>query len=96
MPPATDHIEILEIPDPPLPSSSNNPHPLDDALDLALKALPSYERQFRFHYQRGHAIYSYTRVKLETCEKLLREHKVQERALGIARGNLDHFYKMIF
>ena len=95
MPPASEQIEIVEILDPPMPSSSHNPHPLDDASDPALKALPSYERQFRYHYQYGHAIYSRTQVKVETCERLLGEQKVQERALEIARGNLDHFYKMI-
>ncbi|KAI8570255.1 hypothetical protein RHMOL_Rhmol01G0020000 [Rhododendron molle] len=95
MPPASEQVEIVEIPDPPSPSSSHNPHPLDDALDPALKALPSYERQFRYHYQYGLAIYSRTQAKFEHCERLLREQKVQERALEIARGNLDHFYKMI-
>uniref|UniRef100_A0A5B7AYK6 Uncharacterized protein n=1 Tax=Davidia involucrata TaxID=16924 RepID=A0A5B7AYK6_DAVIN len=95
IPPEPEQVEILEIADPPSPSSSHNPHPLDDASDPALKALPSYERQFRYHYQRGHAIYSRTRVKFETCERLLREQKVQERALEIAQGNLDHFYGMI-
>ncbi|KAL7224380.1 hypothetical protein ACSBR1_025775 [Camellia fascicularis] len=95
MPPASEQVEIVEIPDPPSPSSSHNPHPLDDALDPALKALPSYERQFRYHYQCGHAIYSRTQTKFEACEKFLREQKVQERALEIARGNLDHFYGLI-
>ncbi|KAA8522833.1 hypothetical protein F0562_009256 [Nyssa sinensis] len=95
IPPAPEQVEILEIADPPSPSSSHNPHPLDDASDPALKALPSYERQFRYHYQCGHTIYSRTRVKFETCERFLREQKVQERALEIAQGNLDHFYKMI-
>ncbi|CAL5328293.1 unnamed protein product [Camellia sinensis] len=95
MPPASEQVEIVELPDPPSPSSSHNPHPLDDALDPALKALPSYERQFRYHYQCGHAIYSRTQTKFEACEKFLREQKVQERALEIARGNLDHFYGLI-
>ncbi|OIT26268.1 PREDICTED: autophagy-related protein 11 [Nicotiana attenuata] len=94
-PPLPEEVEIIDIPDPPLPSSSHDPHPLDDATDPALKALPSYERQFRFHFQRGHAIYSRSQMRIETCERLLREQKVQERALGIARGNLDHFYGMI-
>ncbi|KAK6944319.1 Autophagy protein ATG17-like domain [Dillenia turbinata] len=94
-PPAPEQIEIIEIADPPLPASSHNPHPLDDASDPALKALPSYERQFRHHYQRGHAIYCRTQVKFEACERLLREQMVQERALDIARGNLDLYYRMI-
>ncbi|KAL6984935.1 hypothetical protein U1Q18_018316 [Sarracenia purpurea var. burkii] len=96
MPPSPERVKTLEIPEPPSPPSSfNNPHPLDDALDPAMKALPSYERQFRYHYQLGHGIYSHTQVKFETCERLLREQKVQERALEIARRNLDHFYRMI-
>ncbi|KAK6126995.1 hypothetical protein DH2020_039261 [Rehmannia glutinosa] len=93
--PAPEQDEIIDIPDPPLPSSSHNPHPLDDSSDPALKALPSYERQFRYHFQCGHAIYNRTLAKFETCERLLKEQKVQQKALEIARGNLDHFYKMI-
>ncbi|KAL0316548.1 UNVERIFIED_CONTAM: Autophagy-related protein 11 [Sesamum radiatum] len=93
--PAAEQVEIVDIPDPPLPSSSNSPHPLDDASDPALKALPSYERQFRFHFHCGHAIYSRALAKIEMCERLFQEQKVQERALEIAGGNLDHFYKMI-
>ncbi|XP_058207005.1 autophagy-related protein 11-like isoform X1 [Rhododendron vialii] len=93
--PEAEQVETPEIPDPPSPSDSHNPHPLDDALDPALKALPSYERQFRYHYHCGYAIYRRTQVAFEICERLLQEQKVQERALDIARGNLDYFYKMI-
>lgn len=94
-PPTIEQVPIIDIPDPSLPSSNNNPHPLDEATDPALKALPSYERQFRHHFQHGRAIYRCTIAKFDTCERLLREQKVQERALEIAWGNLDHFYKMI-
>ncbi|KAI3801700.1 hypothetical protein L1987_29812 [Smallanthus sonchifolius] len=98
-PPQPEEIEIESLermnPDPPLPSSSNDVHPLDEASDPALKALPSYERQFRYHYQFGDAIYQRTLLKYETCERLSREQRVQEKALEIARGNLDHIYKMI-
>ncbi|KAL6555186.1 hypothetical protein OROGR_006444 [Orobanche gracilis] len=93
--PPSEEVEIIDIPDPPAPSSSNNPHPLDDAPDPALKALPSYERQFRYHFQCGHAIYSRTLAKVEACERLLQEQKVQERALEIASGNLDYFYRIV-
>ncbi|CAK9172056.1 unnamed protein product [Ilex paraguariensis] len=93
--PAPEQAEIIEIQDPPSPSPSHSPHPLDDALDPALKALPSYERQFRYHYQRGHVIYNRTQVRYEACDRILRELKVQERALEIAGGNLDHYYRMI-
>ncbi|KAJ7955679.1 Autophagy-related protein 11 [Quillaja saponaria] len=94
-PPPLEHIDILDAVEPPSPSSSHDPHPLDDASDPALKALPSYERQFRYHYHRGHAIYSSTLEKYKNCERLLREQKVQERAVEVARGNLDQYYRII-
>jgi autophagy-related protein 11 len=94
-PPPPEQVDELEIADPPSPSSTHNPHPLDDASDPALKALPSYERQFRYHYHRGHAIYSRSQVKYDNCARLLQELKVQERALEVATGNLDQYYKMI-
>ncbi|KAL0337759.1 UNVERIFIED_CONTAM: Autophagy-related protein 11 [Sesamum calycinum] len=77
--PAAEQVEIVDIPDPPLPSSSNSPHPLDDASDPALKALPSYERQFRFHFHCGHAIYSRALAKIEMCERLFQEQKSANR-----------------
>ncbi|CAL1358665.1 unnamed protein product [Linum trigynum] len=94
-PPSTEELNVVEVADPPLPASSHEPHPLDDATDPALKAMPSYERQFRYHFHRGHAIYSRTQVRFETCERLLREQKVQERAVEVGRGNLDQYYKVI-
>lgn len=94
-PPPPEQIEVNEFLDPQSPSSSHDPHPLDDALDPALKALPSYERQFRYHYHKGHVIYTRTQMKYEACERLLRELKVQERAVEVATGNLDQYYKII-
>ncbi|EEF33994.1 conserved hypothetical protein [Ricinus communis] len=93
--PAPEQIDILEVADPPSPGCTHDPHPLDDALDPALKALPSYERQFRYHYHRGHAIYGRTHAKYAHCERFLREQKVQGRAIDVARGNLDQYYRMI-
>lgn len=94
-PPPPELVDMPEVADPPPLAPSNNPHPLDDAADPALKALPSYERQFRYHYQLGHAIYSRTHVKYEHCERLLREQKVQERAVHVAKGNVEQYYRMI-
>lgn len=93
-PPAPEQLDIVDVPDP-SPASPQRPHPLDEASDPALKALPSYERQFRYHFQCGHAIYSRTLARFEKAERLLQEQKVQERALEIARGNLDHFYRIV-
>ncbi|KAA0043092.1 autophagy-related protein 11 isoform X1 [Cucumis melo var. makuwa] len=95
LPPPPEQIDILDLVEPPSPSSSQDSHPLDDASDPALKALPSYEREFRYHYHKAHTIYSSTVMKYECCERLLREQKVQERAIEVARGNLDQYYKMI-
>ncbi|KAL8152483.1 hypothetical protein V2J09_010243 [Rumex salicifolius] len=95
-PPPTEQLEIREIPEPPPPSSSTNPHPLDDAMDPALKALPSYERQFRHHYHCGHAIYNRTVLKYENCQKVLREQKVQERGMEIAGRNLERFFTILY
>ncbi|KAF7838114.1 autophagy-related protein 11 [Senna tora] len=94
LPPPPEQVDIVDIAGPPSPSS-HDPHPLDDALDPALKALPSYERQFKYHYYCGHAIYSRTVVKYEHCERLLREQMVQEKAVEVARGNLDQYYRLI-
>jgi autophagy-related protein 11 len=92
--PLREQVDIPDIADPPSPASSHTPHPLDDASDPALKALPSYEREFRYHYHLGHAIYSRSQMKYETCERLWREQKVQERAMEVASGNLEQFYRM--
>ncbi|KAK7388407.1 hypothetical protein VNO78_23223 [Psophocarpus tetragonolobus] len=94
-PPPLEQVDIPSHLEPPSPASSHDPHPLDDASDPALKALPSYERQFRYHYQRGHAIYTNTMMRYEHCERLLRAQMVQERAVEVARGNLDQYYRMI-
>ncbi|RZC69749.1 hypothetical protein C5167_032887 [Papaver somniferum] len=94
-PPAPEQVNLPEFPSPPSPSSSRNAHPLDDASDPALKALPSYERQFRYHFHCGRSIYNHTQSKIEICERFLREQMVQERALETARGSMDHYYRMI-
>lgn len=95
MPPPQEQVEIHDIEEPSSLSSGHDHHPLDNAMDPALKALPSYERQFRYHYHCGHAIYSRTVGKFEVCERLLREQKVQERAMEIARSNLDYFFRIL-
>lgn len=95
MPPPKEEVETHDIAEFPSPPSNHDPHPLDSAMDPALKALPSYERQFRYHYHCGDAIHSRTRRKVEICERLLGKQKVQERAMEIARRNLDHFFRIL-
>lgn len=80
---------------PPPPSASLCGHPLDHASDPALRALPSYERQFRYHFQKGHAYFGSSQDKFEACRQLHREQQVQNMALETAKGNMDHYYKII-
>uniref|UniRef100_A0A2P2MDW6 Uncharacterized protein MANES_06G031700 n=1 Tax=Rhizophora mucronata TaxID=61149 RepID=A0A2P2MDW6_RHIMU len=94
-PPPPEQVDLVEVSDPPSPATKHEPHLLDDDPDPALKALPSYEMQFRNHYHRGHAIYRRTQGKYETCERLLREQKVQERAVEVAKSNLVQYYRII-
>ncbi|KAJ4953141.1 hypothetical protein NE237_029973 [Protea cynaroides] len=96
LPPPRERIDIPEVIEPPMLSSKQDPHPLDDASDPALKALPSYERQFRYHFQRGRAIFNCTESKFKYCERLLREQKVQERAVATAKASMDHYYRKIY
>ncbi|CAN6827148.1 unnamed protein product [Brassica oleracea] len=78
------------------PASSHDHHPLDDALDPALKALPLYERQFLYHFHRGRTFYNCTVVKHENCVRLTREQKVQQRAVEVATRNLEQYYRVIY
>lgn len=94
-PPPPEDPEVLTPVIPPPPSSMHGGHPLDDAPDPALKALPGYERQFKHHFQKGHAILSVSQMRFDACRRLLREQQVQEMALETARGNMDYYYKVI-
>uniref|UniRef100_A0A1D1Z8U2 Autophagy-related protein 11 n=1 Tax=Anthurium amnicola TaxID=1678845 RepID=A0A1D1Z8U2_9ARAE len=94
-PPPPEAIDVPETPDPSPPSAARDPHPLDDAPDPALKALPSYERQFRFHFHRGQAVFKRTQTKLDACQRLVGEQWVQERALKTARGSMDQGYRVV-
>lgn len=95
LPPPPEQVDIVEITDPAMLSSSDDHHPLDNASDPALKALPSYERRFRYHYNCGNTIYRQTQAKNEICWRFSREQKVQERALEVARSNLEQYYRVI-
>ncbi|KAJ6849763.1 autophagy-related protein 11 [Iris pallida] len=92
-PPETIDVPDAVVPSPPSPSQS--PHPLDDASDPAMKALASYEKQFRYHFQHANAFYLCSQNKFEICKRLLREQQVQERALDTARGNLEHTFRRL-
>jgi autophagy-related protein 11 len=94
-PPPLEDPEIVVAVLPAAPSSVHGGHPLDEASDPALKALPSYKRQFKYHFQKGHAIFTASQMRLDTCRRLLREQQVQEMALETACGNINFYYKII-
>lgn len=94
-PPPPEQIQVKELVIPPLPSAPPSGHPFDKASDPAIKALPSYERQFRFHFEKGLAIFNATHDRFEICRRLLREKQVQSMAIDTAKRNMDHYYKII-
>ncbi|XP_009108968.1 autophagy-related protein 11 [Brassica rapa] len=97
-PPSPEEVvDSQGVDDDALPPASlhDHHHPLDDALDPALKALPLYERQFRYHFHKGRTVYNCTVVKHENCERFTREQKVQQRAVEVATRNLEQYYRVI-
>ncbi|KAH9304595.1 hypothetical protein KI387_008999 [Taxus chinensis] len=94
-PPPREAIELPEVPILPPPSAAQSPHRLDDAVDPALKALASYERQFKYHFQKGHLIYIGIQARFEVSKRLLQEQQVQERAFNTARANMEISFKTI-
>ncbi|XP_010447672.1 PREDICTED: autophagy-related protein 11-like [Camelina sativa] len=95
-PPSPEDVDLQDIADALPPASLHEHHPLDDASDPALKALPLYERQFRYHFHKGRTIYNCTVVKHENCDRLTREQKVQQRAVEVATRNLEQYYRVIY
>lgn len=89
--PAPESIDIPEpsIPPPPRPQDT----PLEVSADPALKALVSYEIRFRYDFQVANAFYQSSVAKYEVCRRLLREWQVQERALDMARSNLEQAFR---
>uniref|UniRef100_N1QP84 Uncharacterized protein n=1 Tax=Aegilops tauschii TaxID=37682 RepID=N1QP84_AEGTA len=90
-PPAPESIDIPEpsIPPPPRPQDTA----LEVSADPALKALVSYEVRFRYDFQVANALYQSSVAKYEVCRRLLREWQVQERALDMARSNLEQAFR---
>ncbi|KAJ3679193.1 hypothetical protein LUZ60_017204 [Juncus effusus] len=91
--PAPENIEIPNTPLPPPPSSTP---PIDSqSMDPALKALVSYEHQFRYHFQLANSVYNTSKTRFEVCKRLVREQMVQERALETARENLELTFRKL-
>eukprot|EP00899_Mesostigma_viride_P024764 jgi/Mesvir1/5472/Mv15526-RA.3 len=82
-----------DIPEP--PSGVSTGHPLDEAQSPLLRALPFYERQFRYHHQKAEAVFHLTRRRFERCRALISEQEVQGHAIRAARENVDLHYGYI-
>lgn len=94
-PPLPEQISIKDLVLPSPPPTSLRSHPLSDVTDPAAHVLPSFETQFRFHFQKGNAIFASSRDKFELLRRLFREQQVQRLALDAAKNNMNHFYKII-
>ncbi|XP_047043781.1 autophagy-related protein 11-like [Lolium rigidum] len=90
-PPAPESIDIPEPSIPPQPQPEDTP--LELSADPALKALVSYEIRFRYDFHVANAYYHSSKAKYEVCNRLLREWQVQERALDMARSNLEQAFR---
>ncbi|GBG66044.1 hypothetical protein CBR_g55388 [Chara braunii] len=96
-PPPPEDVEIVEPQIPTGPSSvvMGARHPLLDSDSPLLQTLPNYERQFKYHLQKGHAIWQASQSRFDTCQRLVEEQKVQEQAILTGRGNMAIYYKHI-
>lgn len=92
--PPKEVINVPAVPSPNLPAP-NPLHPFSNVADPALNALASYETRFRYHYNRADVHYSCAAVKLEICNRMLREHQVQERALETFRESLGSRFRIL-
>eukprot|EP00897_Mesotaenium_endlicherianum_P009176 jgi/Mesen1/8287/ME000045S07747 len=94
-PPGQEELEHVEAVLPPAPSVLDVGHPLDESPNPLLRALPSYERQFRFHFQKGQAIFRASQQRFDQCRRLVQENRVQELAMETACGNMGLYYRHI-
>ncbi|BBN09232.1 autophagy-related protein 11 [Marchantia polymorpha subsp. ruderalis] len=92
--PPEEEFEVFHVEYPPLPTSGGN-HPLDESSDPVLKALPNYYKLFKYHHAVAQAFSTASNMRLDACRRLLREQEMQEKAMETARGNMDHFYRII-
>ncbi|KAI4967149.1 hypothetical protein ZWY2020_030248 [Hordeum vulgare] len=54
---------------------------------------PATTARFRYDFQVANALYQSSVAKYEVCRRLLREWQVQERALDMARSNLEQAFR---
>ena len=92
---ADEEIEEVAVNIPLAPSVLDVGHPLDESLNPLLRALPSYERQFKYHLQKGQALFQASQQRYAICRRLVQEQQVQQMALQTACGNMGVYYRHI-
>ena len=70
-------------------------HPLDHAPSPLLRALPDYQRRFRYHLAHARALRGCSQERLETARRLVSEQHVQALAIDSARENVEAHYQYI-
>jgi autophagy-related protein 11 len=65
--PEAELVEDVNLELPSEPSRLEIGHPLDESPNPLLRALPSYERQFRFHYQKAQGIWRGSQRRYDLC-----------------------------
>ena len=90
-----EEIEDVAVNIPLAPSVLDVGHPLDESLNPLLRALPSYERQFKYHLQKGQALFQASQQRYAICRRLVQEQQVQQMALQTACGNMGMYYNHI-
>ncbi|KAK3239494.1 hypothetical protein CYMTET_50585 [Cymbomonas tetramitiformis] len=90
--PVHEAIEPILVEVPSEPSLHCSGHPLDSASSPLIRALPYYERQFKFHLMKGQAIWRASQARLDICRRMVSEMHVQVLAIDSARENVEvHF-----
>lgn len=94
--PPPEEEEPIEVQWPPEPSLANEGrHPLDGSPNPLLRALPTYERLFRYHLQRGEEVFRASQARYDACRRLVQEQHVQGLALESASSNMGLYYRHI-
>jgi hypothetical protein len=72
--PLQEEVGEVSVEEPPEPQGAACPHPLDEpALAPALRALPAWERSFKYHLSVAQALWSASQERYRTCQRLLSE-----------------------
>ncbi|CAI6004595.1 unnamed protein product [Closterium sp. NIES-65] len=91
-PPAVEEIEEISVPE--LIITVGEPggeplHPLDRSGNPLLRAIPSYERQFRQDLLQAQAYLAASQSRFDTCRRLLQEQHTQAEAVRSGSASME-------